>query len=93
VLRVYEVAYGEIFARCAIAGTISRPFVVPGVVRASCATCFLLKSHVVSHVPDSFGDRLSVLVTLLHATWKPAPSPMRPLHRETRLHARSHYMQ
>ncbi len=44
------------------------------------------------HLPDPFGDRLSVLVTLLHATWKPALSRMRPLQLETRMHARSHYM-
>ena len=87
-----EVAHGETFARCAIAGTISRRFVGQGVVRASCAPCFLLRSHVGSQVPEPCGDRPSVLVPLVHATWKPASSHMRLLHLETRMHARSHYM-
>ena len=51
-----------------------------------------MRSHRVSHVPDPFGDRPNVMVMVLHATWKPASSRMRPLHLETRLHARSHYM-
>jgi hypothetical protein len=60
-----EVAHGETFARCAIAGTISQ---------------------------QPFGDRPSVLITWLHTTWQPASSRMRPLHRETSMHARSPYM-
>jgi len=42
------------------------------------------------HVPDLFGDSLSVIVTLLHSPWKPASSRMRPLHLETRIYARGH---
>ena len=51
-----------------------------------------MRSHRVSHVPDPFGDRPSGMLTLLHAPWKPASSSRRPLHVETRMHARSHYM-
>jgi hypothetical protein len=87
-----EVAHGETCARCASAGTISRPCVGQGVVRASCAPCVLLRSHVGSQVPAPCGDRPRVLVTVLHAPWKPASSRMRLLHLETRRHARSHYM-
>src|SRR5205809_7605042 len=50
------------------------------------------RSPRVSHVPDPFGDRPSGMRTLLHAPWKPASSSRRPLHVETRMHARSHYM-
>ena len=42
-----------------------------------------MRSHVVRHVPDPFGDRLRVMITLLPATCKPASSRMRPLHIET----------
>ena len=51
-----------------------------------------MRSPVVRPVPEPCGDRLSVLVTLLHATWKPASSRMRPRHLETRINSRSHYM-
>ena len=51
-----------------------------------------MRSHRVSHVPDPFGDRPSGMLTLLHAPWKPASSSRRPLHVETRMHARGHYM-
>jgi hypothetical protein len=44
------------------------------------------------HGPDPFGDRLRVLVTVLHATWQPASSRRRPLHLETKMHVRSYYM-
>jgi hypothetical protein len=44
------------------------------------------------HGPDPFGDRLSVLVTVLPSTWKPASSRMSPLHLETRMPTHSHYM-
>ncbi len=43
-------------------------------------------------VPDPFGDRLRVLVTVLPATWQPALSRMRLLHREIRVNSRSLYM-
>src|SRR6266404_5350559 len=43
-----------------------------------CYEC--MRSHRVSHVPDPFGDRPNVMVMVLHATWKPASSRMRPLH-------------
>jgi hypothetical protein len=57
---------------------------------ARCYAC--MKSHMGRYVPAPFGDRLSLLVTVLPSTWKPASSHMRPLHLETRMHARSHYM-
>ena len=57
---------------------------------ARCSEC--MRSHRVSHVPNPFGDRPSSLRTLLPAPWQPASSSRRPLHIETRMHARSHYI-
>jgi hypothetical protein len=87
-----EVAQGATCARGSLAGHISRSLGVQGVVRASCATYFFLRTHVVSQVPDPCGDQPSVLVTLLYVPWQPASSRMRLLYLETRRHARSHYM-
>ena len=63
-----------------------------GVVRSSGAPGGFLRSQVRSPVPEPFADCPSVLVTVLQATWQPASSRMRPLHRETWMHARGHYM-
>jgi hypothetical protein len=87
-----EVAQGATGARGALAGHISRSLGVQGVVRASCAPYCLPRSPVGSQVPDPCGDQPSVLVTLWYAPWQPASSRMRLRHRETRRHARRHYM-
>src|SRR5262245_4188627 len=51
-----------------------------------------MRAHMGRPVPDPFGVRLRVLVTVLPATWQLASSCRGPLHLETRMHTRSYYM-